>query len=147
MPRRLPLSLRAWSGALLVWAIFACLTGLARPAVAMGMPMPMSMSMSMPAPAPEPQAVPGAMAMTESGPGAMAGPVAGEPAHGADCPAADQQCAAPKVTLGHDVPTAQVPSAASAAAASAPRVRAAWPHAPPPDTGPPDLHRLCVSRT
>ncbi|MFJ8015771.1 hypothetical protein [Streptomyces sp. NPDC096339] len=141
MPRRLLLSLRAWTGALLACAVFVCLAGAARPAMA----MPMSRSMPMSSPV--------AMADTAMARHTayraerQASAVARVPDRRPDCPAADHQCVAPKVTLGQDSAPTHVPAAVSAVADCAPRVRAAWPHAPPPAASPPDLHRLCVSRT
>lgn len=136
MPRRLLLSLRAWTGALLACAVFVCVAGAARPAMAMDMAMD--------------TAAPVAMAdtvMVRHAAGERAPTVARVPDRHPDCPAADHECAAPGVTLGQDVSPTHVPAADSSAAGCAPRVRAAWPHAPPPTASPPDLHRLCVSRT
>ncbi|MFE2166967.1 hypothetical protein ACFXB3_18155 [Streptomyces sp. NPDC059447] len=127
MPRRQLLSLRAWTGALLACAVFVCLAGAARPAMAMDMSAP--------------------MAMARHTAGQEAPTVARVPERRPDCPAADHQCVAPKVTLGQEISPTHVPATASAVADRAPRARAAWPHAPPSTAGPPDLHRLCVSRT
>ncbi|WP_328967447.1 hypothetical protein [Streptomyces sp. NBC_00239] len=129
MPRHLPASLRTWSGVLLVCALFACLTGLARPAMAMTGPMPMA---------------PPSVAMAQSGTSAVS---ATSPANGPHCPAAEEQCVAPKGVLVQDGPATQVAAAPAHDAVCAGTPSPLWPHAPPPTAAPPDLHRLCVSRT
>ncbi|AJT63155.1 hypothetical protein T261_1469 [Streptomyces lydicus] len=131
MVRRLPLSLRTWSGALLVCALFVCLSGMMRPL--MTMPEPMEM------------ASPAAMA---AGHPAPAPAVHGSPDHDPDCPMVDQRCGTLKATLAQDGPTGQVPvpTNASDAMTCSPALLVARPHAPP-HMAPPDLHRLCVSRT
>ncbi|KPC65246.1 hypothetical protein ADL29_07740 [Streptomyces chattanoogensis] len=136
MVRRLPLSLRTWSGALLVCALFVCLSGMTRPLTAMPEPMEMAspaaeaaMAAGHPAPAPAPA-------------------VHGSPDHAPDCPMVDQRCGTLKATLAQDGPTGQVPVPANASDAMtcSPALLVARPHAPP-HMAPPDLQRLCVSRT
>jgi hypothetical protein len=135
MSRRVLLPLRRWSGALLVCALFVCLSGLARPAMAMPGPMQM---------APHP-AVGG---HAEHGGSAAASAVAeSSPDHSPQCPAAEEQCAAPAATLAQDGPSGQVPAVAARATACSPALLMTQPNAPPPVVAPPDLHRLCVSRT
>ncbi|MFE1805856.1 hypothetical protein [Streptomyces sp. NPDC059533] len=134
MPRLPLLSLRAWTGALLACAVFLCVAGAARPAMAMDMRAPMAKTMAQ---------TPTARHTAEE----QGSTVARVPDRRPDCPAADHQCVAPKVTLGQEISPTHVPATASAAAEATPRARAAWPHAPPSTAGPPDLHRLCVSRT
>ncbi|MFE1788725.1 hypothetical protein ACFW7J_10075 [Streptomyces sp. NPDC059525] len=131
MSRRLLLLTRTWSGVLLVCALFACLSGLARPAMA----MPVSMDMAARIVA----AAPAAHAVTPT--------VAGVQAHGPGCPAAQAQCVAPKVTLAQDGQAAPVLAPVPHAMACDPALRMAQPNAPPPAQAPPDLHQLCVSRT
>ncbi|MCX4631264.1 hypothetical protein [Streptomyces sp. NBC_01443] len=128
MPRRLPLSLRAWSGVLLVCALFACLTGLARPAMAMPGPMDTAPHV--------------AVSENAEAPGVVAAPDSGS-----RCPVAHEQCVAPKGVVAQDGPTAPAPATVSNATVCAPELPHPWPHAPPPAAAPPDLHRLCVSRT
>lgn len=130
MLQRLPLSLRTWSGALLVCALFACLSGLARPTMAMAMPA----SMDMPAQV---------MAVGHAG----AATVAEAPGHGPGCPVVTEQCVAPKGVPAQDSPTAPVPVVESRPMSCTPALLAAQPHAPPSSADPPDLYRLCVSRT
>ncbi|MFD9407714.1 hypothetical protein ACFWBN_11945 [Streptomyces sp. NPDC059989] len=130
MSRRLPPSLRTWSGVLLVCAFFACLTGLARPAMAMAMPGPMEMS---------PHA-----AIS----GHVAAPSAAEaPDHGPRCPVAAEQCVAPQGILAQDGPAVPPLAAVPHATPCSPEPLMTRPNAPPPVVAPPDLHRLCVSRT
>ncbi|MCP3760690.1 hypothetical protein [Streptomyces sp. TBY4] len=132
MSRRLPLSLRTWSGVLLVCALFACLTGLARPAMATAMTMPGPMGTSP------------YVAVR----GHVEASAAVAPAdHGPRCPVAEEQCVAPKGVLTQDGPTAPAPAIISHATDCSSRLPRPWPHAPPPAAAPPDLHRLCVSRT
>ncbi|MCX5404050.1 hypothetical protein OHA37_09150 [Streptomyces sp. NBC_00335] len=130
MLQRLPLSLRTWSGALLVCALFACLSGLARPAMAMAMPGPMDMPAQV-------------MAVGHAG----AEIVAEVPGHGSGCPVATEQCVAPKGVPAQDSPAAPVPMVESRLMSCAPALLAARPKAPPSSADPPDLYRLCVSRT
>ncbi|MCP3821616.1 hypothetical protein NLX86_27050 [Streptomyces sp. A3M-1-3] len=131
-PRALP-PLRTWSGALLVCALFVCLSGLARPAMAMAMPGPMDVA---------PPVASGAHAEH-----AAASAMAEEPDHSPHCPATHEQCVAPKATLAQDVPSGHVLAGASRATVCIPTLPVAQPNAPPPMAAPPDLHRLCVSRT
>ncbi|WP_143674502.1 MULTISPECIES: hypothetical protein [Streptomyces] len=141
MSRRVLLPLRAWSGALLVCALFVCLTGLARPAMAMTMPMGMSAPMD----AASQSAVGGHVEHAE---GAAASAVAESAVdHSPRCPAAEKQCAAPEATLAQDGPSGQAPAVTPRAIACSPARLVAQPNAPPPAVAPPDLHRLCVSRT
>ncbi|MCJ1676177.1 hypothetical protein MTF65_02130 [Streptomyces sp. APSN-46.1] len=130
MPQRLPLSLRAWSGVLLACALFACLTGLARPAMTMAMPGPMDTA---------PHVAVGGH--TE------ASAAVATPDHGPRCPVAQEQCVAPKGVLTQDGPTTPVLGIVPHATDCSPTLPRPWPHAPPPAAAPPDLHRLCVSRT
>ncbi|MFB7172297.1 hypothetical protein ACFCYM_15915 [Streptomyces sp. NPDC056254] len=128
MSRRLPLSLRTWSGVLLVCALFACLTGLARPAMAMPGPMEMSSHIVMS--------------------GHAAAPAAAEsPDHGPSCPMAAEQCVAPKGIVAQDGPAVPVLATVSHATPCSSDLLMTQPNAPPPAAAPPDLHRLCVSRT
>lgn len=128
MSRCLPLSLRMWSGVLLVCALFACLTGLARPAMAMPGPMEMSSHIVMSGHA-------AALAAAES------------PDHGPSCPMAQEQCVAAKGILAQDSPAVPVLATVSHATDCAPELLMTQPNVPPPAAAPPDLHRLCVSRT
>ncbi|MCX5275324.1 MULTISPECIES: hypothetical protein [Streptomyces] len=132
MLRRLPLSLRAWPGVLLVCALFVCLSGLARPAMAVGTTMPGSMDMS-----------PQVTAVGHAG----ASVVARSVDHSPGCPVAQEQCVAPKGVLAQDGPSGQVPAAESSPIDCSPSLLVAQPNAPPLPAEPPDLHRLCVSRT
>lgn len=128
MLRRLPLSLRAWPGVLLVCALFVCLSGLARPAMAAGTAMPGSMDMASAS--------------------ASASQVRAEsPDHGPGCPMAQEQCVAPKGVLAQDGAAGQVPVVESRPVDCSPALLAARPNAPPSSAEPPDLHRLCVSLT
>ena len=127
---------RTWSEVLLVCALFACLTGLARPAMAMTMPGSMEMA---------PRVAAGAHARHAGDAVTPAG--AGAQDHGPRCPAAQEHCVAPKVTLAQDGRAAPVLSPVPHALACDPALRMARPNAPPSAHEPPDLHRLCVSRT
>lgn len=131
MLRRLPLSLRAWSGALLACALFVCLTGLARPA----------MSMSMLAAEPMETA-----AQVMVGGHSIAPASAATPDRGPRCPMASEQCVAPKGVLAQDLSAGRAEDASRVVVCS-PSLLVARPNAPPPTVAPPDLHRLCVSRT
>ncbi|MGW1886120.1 hypothetical protein [Streptomyces sp. NPDC001970] len=149
MSRRVLLPLRTWSGALLVCALFVCLSGLARPAMAMTMPMAMPAAVSAPMDAASHAAV-----GTAPGDGhvhaidAAASAVAESAVdHSPRCPAAEKQCAAPEATLAQDGPAGQAPAVTPRAIACSPARLVAQPNAPPPAVAPPDLHRLCVSRT
>ncbi|MEU9716220.1 hypothetical protein ACIGFK_14200 [Streptomyces sp. NPDC085524] len=134
MSRRLLLPPRTWSGVLLVCALFACLSGLARPAMAMAGPMEMA-----------PRVAVGAHAGHA---GDVVTPaVSGAQDHGPRCPAAQEQCVAPKVTLAQDGQAGPVLALVPHAMACDPALLMAQPHAPPAAVAPPDLHRLCVSRT
>ncbi|GGS78625.1 hypothetical protein GCM10010222_20070 [Streptomyces tanashiensis] len=152
MVRRLPMPLRAWSGALLVCALLFCLGGLARPAMAMAPMAPMSPAMpgmameamgapaSTSAPAPTP-----ALASAAGDPAAA---TAAEPgAAGTRCPMVDPQCVSPQGTLTQDVQPLADPIGPSSTSPCAHVPDTAWPHAPPEPLPPPDPHRLCVSRT
>ncbi|MEK2479150.1 hypothetical protein [Streptomyces noursei] len=130
MVRRVPLLSRTWSGALLVCALFVCLSGMTRPLMAM--PEPMAM------------AAPAAMVVGHSTATAQA--VTGTSDRDPDCPMAEQQCGTVKGTVAQDEPAEPVPATASGAATCAAVLLVARPHAPP-QVAPPDLHRLCVSRT
>ncbi|MCX5009468.1 hypothetical protein OG765_00365 [Streptomyces sp. NBC_00555] len=132
MPRPLPLSLRAWSGVLLVCALFACLTGLARPAMAMEMPMQGATDTTRHVAVRGHAEASAAVAVTD---------------HGPRCPVAQEQCVAPKGVLTQDGPTTPVLVIVPHATDGSPTLPRPWPHAPPPAAAPPDLHRLCVSRT
>lgn len=136
MSRRVLLPLRAWSGALLACALFVCLTGLTRPAMAMAMPQPMEMSAH-------------AVASGHAGQAghAAASAVAESPDHSPRCPTAEEQCEAPKATLAPDGASGQAPAVTPRAMACSPAPLMAQPNAPPSAVAPPDLHRLCVSRT
>ncbi|MFZ3493061.1 hypothetical protein ACODT5_07485 [Streptomyces sp. 5.8] len=134
MPRPLPPSLRTWSGVLLVCALFACLTGLARPAMAMPMPGPMDTT-------------PHVAVRLHVEASAAASAAASAPDHGPRCPVAQEQCVASKVVLTQGSPAAPAPAITSHATDCPSRLPRPWPHAPPPAAAPPDLHRLCVSRT
>lgn len=140
MSRRVPHALRMLSGALLVCALVLCLSGLARST----MTMPGQMEMTPPAPAgghTRGQVLAGAAPLA-------AGPMAESPDRSAQCPMAEQQCAAPKAVLAQDGPAAPALSDLPQAMAScSPAAVVAQPNAPPPALPPPDLHRLCVSRT
>lgn len=138
MSRRVLLPLRTWSGALLVCTLFVCLSGLARPAMAMTMPMAEPGSMKM-----APPAVSGGLSGDASAPAVTES----APPHSPDCPVAEEQCDAPKVTLAQDGPAGQALALSPRAMGCASALLVAQPNAPPPATGPPDLHRLCVSRT
>jgi hypothetical protein len=131
--RRLLLPPRTWSGVLLVCALFACLTGLARPAMAMTMQTPMEMAPRIAAD------VAAGRAMTPA--------LTGVQDHGSRCPAAQEQCEAPKVTLAQDGQAAPVLVLVPYAMACDPALLVGRPNAPPPEVAPPDLYRLCVSRT
>ncbi|MFE2283028.1 hypothetical protein ACFXDJ_02450 [Streptomyces sp. NPDC059443] len=134
MSRRLPLPLRTWSGVLLVCALFACLTGLARPAMAM----------------PGPGSMPGSMQMSSHAAmsGHAAAPAAAEsPDHGPSCPMAAEQCVAPKGLVAQDGPAVPVLVTVSHVTVCSSGLLTGQPNAPPPAVAPPDLHRLCVSRT
>ncbi|MGA5215239.1 hypothetical protein ACPCAE_04060 [Streptomyces cinereoruber] len=138
MPSRPPLPLRTWSGVLMVCAVLACLTGLARPAMAMSMSMPMAAPMTEHM---TPAAWHSASESRETKVAAVVPPK--EP----DCPVVDDQCVAPKGTPAQDSPSPAAPVASSSGASSSVPEGDSWPHAPPEATAPPDLHRLCVSRT
>lgn len=131
MSRRLLLPLRTWSGVLLVCALFACLSGLARPAMAMPGPMEMAPRIAVEAHA--------GHAVTPA--------VAGSQEHGPRCPVAAEQCVAPKATLAQDGPAAPVLAPVPHVMACGHGLLMAQPNAPPSAVAPPDLHRLCVSRT
>jgi hypothetical protein len=133
MSRRLLLPLRTWSGVLLVCALFACLSGLARPAMSMSMPGPMEM-------APR-------VAVDAHGGHAVTPAVAGVQDHGPRCPVAAEQCVAPKATLAQDGLAGPVLAPVPHAMACGNALLTAQPNAPPSAVAPPDLHRLCVSRT
>ncbi|MFI5520518.1 hypothetical protein [Streptomyces platensis] len=155
MLRRVLLPLRAWSGVLLVCAVVVCLSGLARPAMAM------SMAMSMPEPMvgmAHQQVGKGqgherlfaeAVPMSTAGVGSAAGTTAAKPSDpGGQCPMAEQHCAASKAAVAQDGPAggslfAELPRAM----ACSPAALASQPNAPPPALPPPDPQRLCVSRT
>lgn len=142
MTRRVPPALRTWSGALLVCALMLCLSGLARPAVAMPMSMPASMG-TMSAPAGAESTVPGQTSLGVAGQAVRAAEASYAGPH---CPMAQQQCVSPKATIAQDSPTAPKlggvpPSTACPRAVLVPQSNA------PPALPPPDLHRLCVSRT
>ncbi|MGP3980849.1 hypothetical protein [Streptomyces sp. KR80] len=143
MTRRVPPPLRTWSGALLVCALMLCLSGLARPALAMEMPAPMKSASS-----------------TTSGGAASGGRMltetAGHPAqlmmtysagHGPHCPMIQQQCETPQATVVPDGPVATALGESPRAVACSPAALVSQANAPPPPVPPPDLHRLCVSRT
>ncbi|MDJ0464591.1 hypothetical protein [Streptomyces sp. H27-C3] len=131
MSRRLLLPLRTWSGVLLVCALFACLSGLARPAMAMPGPMEMT---------------PRVAVAAHSG-HAVTPAVAGTKDHGPRCPMAAEQCVAPKATLAQDGPAGPVLAPVPHAMACGHALLMEQPNAPPRIVDPPDLHRLCVSRT
>lgn len=131
MSRRVLLPIRTWSGVLLVCALFACLSGLARPAMAMPGPTEMA-----------PRVAVGAHARH-----AVTPAVAGVQDHGPRCPAAQEQCVAPKVTLAQDGQAGPVLALVPHAMACGHALLVAQPNAPPSAVAPPDLHRLCVSRT
>ncbi|MGP3947493.1 hypothetical protein [Streptomyces sp. 7N604] len=144
MSRRVLMPLRAWSGALLVCALVACLSGLAQPAMA----MPSSMaSMEMAAPAAVSARSSPAMHAEAAGHVTATPTATGSVEHGAHCPMVEKQCAAPKATLGHDVQPGPALTDLPTAMACSPAAVVAQPNAPPPALPPPDLHRLCVSRT
>ncbi|WP_143608545.1 hypothetical protein [Streptomyces sp. CB03234] len=140
MSRRVLLPLRTWSGALLVCVLFVCLSGLARPAMAM--PGPMNMHVA-------PHSVASGHAEHAEHGGQAAAPAVAEssPDHGPRCPAAEEQCAAPEATLAQDGPSGQAPAVPARSAACSAALMKAQPNAPPPVVAPPDLHWLCVSRT
>ncbi|MET9953653.1 hypothetical protein ABZ135_19150 [Streptomyces sp. NPDC006339] len=138
MPSHPPLPLRTWSGVLLVCALFACLTGLARPAMAMGMSMPMAAPMTE-------HMTPAAWHSASASPANKA--TAAVPPKAPDCPVVDDQCVAPKGIPAQDGPSPAAPGASSSGASSSVPMGDSWPHAPPDVAAPPDLHRLCVSRT
>ncbi|MBT2492913.1 hypothetical protein J7E96_31270 [Streptomyces sp. ISL-96] len=138
MSRRVLPPLRTWFGVLLVCALFVCLSGLARPTMAMSMPMAMPGSM---------KTAPHAVA-DERGSHASAPTVAeSAPDPGPYCPSAEEQCAAPKATLAQDWPSGHVAAVSPRAVGCSPVLLVAQPGAPPPAVAPPDLHWLCVSRT
>ncbi|MFI5979343.1 hypothetical protein ACIBEA_00555 [Streptomyces sp. NPDC051555] len=134
MMRRLPLSLRMWSGALLVCALLLCLAGLARPAMAMSGPMGAAAMSAAPS---------GHRAAAEAGQ-QMAADSAG---HGTHCPMTQSQCAAPKATIAPDAPAAPLLADVPLAVTCPVLATVVLPNAPPSALHPPDLHRLCVSRT
>lgn len=121
---------------LLVCALFACLSGLARPAMAMAMPGPMEMAPRVAAGAPAGHA---GHVVTAT--------VAGLQDHGLRCPAAEEQCVAPKATLAQDGQAGPVLALVPHVMACESALLVAQPNAPPSAVAPPDLHRLCVSRT
>ncbi|WP_307659869.1 hypothetical protein [Streptomyces sp. V1I1] len=145
MSRRVLMPLRAWSGALLVCAVMFCLTGIARPAIAMPPSMTSMGSMEVASPAAADDHSSRVMHADAAGAGvAMA---VGSVEHGTHCPMFEKQCAAPQATLVHDVqPGTAVTDVPTVTACSHAAVTAR-PNAPPPALAPPDLHRLCVSRT
>ncbi|MCP3820250.1 hypothetical protein NLX86_19740 [Streptomyces sp. A3M-1-3] len=144
MSRRVLPPLRAWSGALLVCALMFCLTGLARPAMAMPSSTP---SMEMAAPGAVGGDSSGLMQAEAAGQAAAIAMASGSAEHGAHCPMAEKQCEAPKATFGPDVQPIPALTGLSMGTACSAAALMALPNAPPPALPPPDLHRLCVSRT
>ncbi|MFE5480930.1 DUF6153 family protein [Streptomyces sp. NPDC056527] len=135
MMRRLPMTLRTWSGALLVCALLFCTGGLLRSAMAMPAAMP---SMTMAA----------AMETLGSAADDPAEAAKGDSgAAGMHCPMADSQCTAPQAVLVPNVQPLTDPLASPMAATCSSTAAKPWPHAPPSPPPPPDLHELCVSRT
>ncbi|MFD7324723.1 hypothetical protein ACFV9D_27130 [Streptomyces sp. NPDC059875] len=111
MSRRLPLSLRTWSGVLLVCALFACLTALARPAVSMPGPMGMSPHVAIS--------------------GRAATPAAAElPGRGPGCPMAAEQRVAPQGIVAQDGSAIPVLAVASDATPCSSDILMTQPNAP-----------------
>ncbi|MDT9692990.1 hypothetical protein Q5762_32650 [Streptomyces sp. P9(2023)] len=132
MISRAPYSFRLWAGLVLVAALAFCVTGMARPAMAMT----------------------GPMQTMHHGAGHTAGQAttsaSAEAGGMGDCPSTTTACAQPSVGPTHGTDTGHAGSrvadagAAVSSVSQAPRSGVPPPTAPTP---PPDLHRLCVCRT
>lgn len=129
--------LRAWSAALLLCALMFCLTGLARPTMAMSSstaPSASMASMEMAAPAQIGSDAPG--------------PVRADAVeYGTQCPMAGTPCATQQATLSQQDQPSVAPTGLPTASPCFRAAGVAQPNAPPVELPPPDLHRLCVSRT
>ncbi|MET8681955.1 hypothetical protein ABZW18_31345 [Streptomyces sp. NPDC004647] len=143
MTRGVPLPLRTWSGALLVCALLLCLSGLARPAMAMTMPGPME---EMGASASVAGHAFGQMPVEAAG-HATEPMVTDAAGRGPHCPMTQQQCEAPKAAVVQDGSAGSVPVDLPRGLPCNPAAEVSQLNAPPPALPPPDLHRLCVSRT
>lgn len=131
---RAPLSLRLVSGVLLACALTLCLTGVARPAMAMSAPMASMEQMAGAGDAH--QQTPGTETVVNSSEGS--------------CPSSVDDCARPSGVPPHGTPAAQAAPACADGSQTPVSVQSAGPRSgvPPPveSVSPPDLHQLCVSR-
>ncbi|MET9836086.1 hypothetical protein ABZ078_43970 [Streptomyces sp. NPDC006385] len=135
-----PPSLRLWAGVLLACALALCLTGVARPA--------MAMAMSAPAESTHPMGEATDAADPAAGTRTTADSLGPEDS----CPSSsDDDCAQPSAAPPHNAPAAQAAPACADGPQTPMSVLPGGPRSgvPPPAeaVAPPDLHRLCVSRT
>ncbi|MDI2130157.1 hypothetical protein [Yinghuangia seranimata] len=135
---------RAWALVLMVCALVACVSGLARPSMAGSMPMAMPDTRTDLRSAESHASV---VQVPTGAPAAMEGMGAASADRGAEhCPMVDKQCEVRATALVHGAGVASAVStrpSGAACSADLPRPQANA----PPATPPPDLHRLCVSRT
>lgn len=133
---RAPLSLRLVSGVLLALALTLCLTGVARPAMAMAMSAPMASMEQMTGAADAAEQTVGTGTVVNSAEDS--------------CPSSVDDCALPSGVPSHGSPAAQAAPACTDGPQTPVSVQSGGPRSgvPPPvePVSPPDLHQLCVSR-